>query len=83
MPRTTRNIESAMTRAEIDSKDRFCDSEKVMWLHQDLKFSVNEFMAESSDSFTRENAEKLGLWLKNDIYKLWSARNNFLGGGTI
>jgi len=30
-----------------------------------------------------ESEEKLRLWLKNDIYKLWSARNYFLGGGPI
>jgi hypothetical protein len=40
-----------MTRAEIDSKERFCEIEKVMWLHHDLKFSVNEFMARSSGNY--------------------------------
>ena len=35
VPRTTRNIERAITSADIESKDRFCDTEKVIWLHQD------------------------------------------------
>ena len=41
----------------MDSKERFCEIEKVMWLHHDLKFSVNEFMAGSSGNYAAMDQE--------------------------
>ena len=45
VPRTTKKADVATTIAESARSERFCGDEKEIWLHQERKFSSNEFMA--------------------------------------
>jgi hypothetical protein len=40
-----------MTMAESASSERFCGEVKEIWLHQDWKFSIKEFMAQIVQGF--------------------------------